>query len=185
MADSSGSRPPGEASKLSSQDDSSTSSGPRKCCTACGEPTKGHLGPCGSSSCLLGLVTKLTARVESLENIGRRREEQFAQLEQLSLQRQEGLLATIKALEEEVDDLKSTVVKLESKGAQGSHALNVDFLPTVTRSADCEHLLKPSNCSSDGECKVVSSGSCMYDDTSGSCPLVRGNLALGLLFLQF
>ena len=111
----------------------------------------------------MGLVTKLTARVEFLENIGRRREEQFAQLEQLSLQRQEGHLATIKALEEEVDYLKSTVAKLESKGTQCSRALKDDFLPTVTRSADCEHLLKPSNCSSDRECKVVSSGSCMCD----------------------
>ena len=96
--------------------------------------------------------------------------------EQLSLQRQEGLLATIKALEEEVDDLKSTVVKLESKGTQGSRALKDDFLPTVARSADCEHLLKPSNCSSDGECKVVSSGSCMYD---GVLSASAGQLSTG------
>ena len=91
------------------------------------ESTKEQLGPCRSSRCLLGLVTKLTARVQSLENTDRRREEQFAQLEQLSLQRQEGHLATIKALEEEVDDLKSTVVKLESKGTQGLRALKDDF----------------------------------------------------------
>ena len=46
----------------------------------------------------------------------------------------------------------------------------------MTRSADCEHLLKLSNCSSDCECKVVSSGSCMGD---GILSLVRGQLSLG------
>ncbi len=85
-----------------------------KRCIVCGEPTKGHLGPYGQSKCLQGQITKLAARFEArfedLEKVNQAREEQSEQFRQhakLSQERQEGLLATIEALEEEVRGLRA------------------------------------------------------------------------------
>ncbi len=67
----------------------------------CGEQTKGHLGPYGAK-CIQGIFLKFTTRIDELEKDVKAKGEQLRQHEKLSIERQEALLATIAALEEQV-----------------------------------------------------------------------------------
>ena len=61
-------------------------------CTACGMPVKGHLGQCGSAKCLYSLLSKVTSRVDELEQAGRARQEELESLQSLNSERQVALL---------------------------------------------------------------------------------------------
>ena len=77
-----------------------------KHCSVCNEATKGHLGPYGPGRCIRGIVIKLTERVDELEKAGKIKDKQLRELERLSAERQEALLATIQVLDEQIKHME-------------------------------------------------------------------------------
>ena len=75
-------------------------------CTACGMPVTGHLGLCGSAKCLYSLLSKVTSRVDELEQAGRARQEELESLQSLNSERQVALLETILFQEERIEKLE-------------------------------------------------------------------------------
>ena len=65
------------------------------------------MGPCGPSKCLQAMVLKLSASMDELVAIVKKQDERIMEEERLNAQRQEAYLATITALEEQVDILQA------------------------------------------------------------------------------
>ena len=121
---------------------SSTSS---RQCSSCGEPTKGHSVPFGSK-CLRGLVLKLSARVDCLEEELLATKKSHSDLIDLSAKRQEGLLATINVMETELESLRS---RLASKYESGDAQCTPPKSPQLSLSnASIDSLLSVAVCSS-------------------------------------
>ena len=82
-------------------------------CTACGMPVKGHLGQCGSAKCLYSLLSKVTSRVDELEQAGRARQEELESIQSLNSERQVALLETIRFQEERIEKLEDELKILQ------------------------------------------------------------------------
>ena len=80
-------------------------SGEVRRCTSCGGPVKGHFGSCRTAKCIFGLLNKSARRIDALETELVTCKNDYDQLEKFSVQRQDGLLATISALQEEVQEI--------------------------------------------------------------------------------
>ena len=96
----------------SSQD--SRPSGEVRQCTSCERPVKGHLGPWGPAKCIVGLLNKSFRRIDALELALEASKNDHDELARLSLKREDGLLATITALQEEVQELRQLLTEKES-----------------------------------------------------------------------
>ena len=78
-----------------------------KTCSGCGELTKGHLGPYGLAKRIVGATRRMAVRVDKLEKDPDEKDQCIPHLEALTAKRQEGLLATIQVLEDEVTELRN------------------------------------------------------------------------------
>ena len=119
MIDGSDSGAPANLPECSSQSEVSRpvqAAGKTYTCSSCGEPTKGHFGPYGQSKCFIG---RLMARVDELERDREAKDACIRDMEQLNSKRQEGLLATIDVLQEEVQNLTNRLGELEKDRSTG------------------------------------------------------------------
>ena len=85
--------------------------------TACGMPVKGHLGLCGSAKCLYSPLSKVTSRVDELEQAGHTCQEELESLQSLNSDRHVALLEAIRFQQERIEKLKEElkILKRETK----------------------------------------------------------------------
>jgi len=114
-------------------------------CTACKMPVKDHLGPVGSSKCLVGTLKALADRVAELELVVAERDDDIRKLEALSTKRHGSLLALISSLEERLDSLDSKPSEREggAKNRGNDSVRSVDDIGNSLGCAVTEHQADP------------------------------------------
>ena len=121
-------------------------------CGACGNPVKGHLGPCGKGKCFFGTFEKLLKRIESLEAEREDARKIHDEHVRLSEERQTSLLKTIVVLQEEVDVLRSEMKKVRvddrSTGSPPRPSSPIEWTPSsadVHGTTDSQCTLSPTH----------------------------------------
>ena len=110
-----------------SQSEGSRLNGPGNKCSACGEPTKGHLGPYWAAKCIAGALRKLTTRVDELENNRDLKDQHIRKMEDVHAKRIDGLFVTIENLQGKVERITERICEFEeSESCRGKRKVRGD-----------------------------------------------------------
>ena len=122
-----------------------------KHCQACGVAVKDHLGPHGRQRCVAGLIDSLKQRIDVLEQLGSRHDEELRREKDLHVERQSALLATIEALEERIVCLEKASDGRKSGAACCNCRCTQSTPSPVTHDHDEVHVLEGSQAKADND----------------------------------
>ena len=120
-----------------------------KHCTACKNPVKGHVGPCGEDRCVVGNLDTLRLRIDHLETTINESEARHAEelADQVAFfeQRLDGLLAVIESLSAKRDNAGSSSSELQIQRHVNLSLKPGCFLPIRLRLRRVRQLARPAH----------------------------------------